>query len=224
MVTAVYKKALVLASAERQARTLGEITNLMTIDAQKLQDLTSYLHAIWYSFVQITLAIFFLWQLLGPSCLGGVAVIVIMIPVTKEVAKWMGSLQKNLMKARDERVDINSEVLGGMKVIKMQAWESPFQKRIMGLRDAELKRLWDYILASCVSTMIWSGTPLGVALATFAAYVLSGNELDVATALTSLALFDIIRFPLFMLPNSKPGLIVSLLLGYIFTRDILQVL
>ena len=203
VVAAVYKKALVLDAAERQARTLGEITNLMTIDAQKLQDLTSYLHAIWYSFVQIALAIFFLWQQLGPSCLGGVAVIVIMIPVTKEVAKWMGGLQKNLMKARDERVDVNSEVLGGMKVIKMQAWEGPFQNRIMRLRNAELTRLWNYILASCISTMLWSGTPLAVALATFASYVLAGNELDVATALTSLALFDIIRFPLFMLPNSK---------------------
>ena len=203
VVAAVYKKALVLAAAERQARTLGEITNLMTIDAQKLDDLTSYLHAIWYSFVQIALAIFFLWQQLGPSCLGGVAVIVIMIPVTKEVAKWMGGLQKNLMKARDVRVDVNSEVLGGMKVIKMQAWEGPFQKRIMELRNAELTMLWNYILASCISTMLWSGTPLAVALATFAAYVLAGNELEVSTALTSLALFDIIRFPLFMLPNSK---------------------
>jgi ATP-binding cassette subfamily C (CFTR/MRP) protein 1 len=30
---------------------------------------------------------------------------------------------------------------------------------------------------------------------------MTGHELDVATALTSLALFDILRFPLFMLPN-----------------------
>jgi hypothetical protein len=104
VVTAVYRKALVLAAAERQARTLGEITNLMSIDAQKLQDLTNYLHAIWYSFVQIALAIFFLWKQLGPSCLGGVAVIVIMIPVTKQVAMKMGGLQKGLMKSRDARV------------------------------------------------------------------------------------------------------------------------
>jgi hypothetical protein len=59
----------------------------------------------------------------------------------------------------------------------------------------------------CISTMLWSATPLIVALATFAAYVLSGNELDVASALTALALFDILRFPLFMLPQgTKCGL------------------
>jgi ATP-binding cassette, subfamily C (CFTR/MRP), member 1 len=72
VVVAVYNKALVLHSAERQTRTLGEITNLISIDAQRMQDLTTYLHAVWYSFVQIGLALFFLFRQLGASCLGGV--------------------------------------------------------------------------------------------------------------------------------------------------------
>lgn len=37
IVVTVYRKALVLSSGERQTRTLGEITNLMSIDAQRLQ-------------------------------------------------------------------------------------------------------------------------------------------------------------------------------------------
>jgi hypothetical protein len=62
VVVAMYKKALVLSAGERHVRSLGEITNLMSIDAQRLQELTTYLHAIWYSFWQIGLALFFLWQ------------------------------------------------------------------------------------------------------------------------------------------------------------------
>ena len=62
IVVAVYQKALVLSAGERHARSMGEITNLMSIDAQRLQELTTYLHAIWYSFFQIGLALFFLWQ------------------------------------------------------------------------------------------------------------------------------------------------------------------
>ncbi|KAL3922138.1 MAG: hypothetical protein SGILL_002363 [Bacillariaceae sp.] len=64
VVMAVYKKALVLGAGERNSRHLGQITNLMSIDAQRLQELTTYLHAIWYSFWQIGLALFFLWRLL----------------------------------------------------------------------------------------------------------------------------------------------------------------
>lgn len=49
--------------------------------------------------------------------------------------------------------------------------------------------------------MLWTFTPLAVALATFAAYIWSGHVLDVASALTALALFDILQFPLVMLPR-----------------------
>jgi hypothetical protein len=89
-----------------------------------------------------------------------------------------------------------------MKVIKLQAWEGPFTDRIMTLRDSELRQLRNYTVVNCFSVMLWTGTPLAVALATFATYVLSGHQLEVASALTSLALFDILRFPLFMLPQS----------------------
>lgn len=53
----------------------------------------------------------------------------------------------------------------------------------------------------------WTAVPLFVALATFACYVSMGNTLDVANALTSLALFDILRFPLFMLPQVVNNLV-----------------
>ena len=62
VVTSVYAKALVLSSSELMKRSIGEITNLMSVDSTRLQDLTPYLHAIWYSFFQISLALYFLWQ------------------------------------------------------------------------------------------------------------------------------------------------------------------
>lgn len=126
---------------------------------------------------------------------------ILMMPVSKAVAKWMGNMQRALMAAKDKRVEVNSEVLANMKVIKLQAWEESFEKRIMALREIELKQLWRYIIGNSLSIMLWSVTPLAVALATFAAYISSGHQLEVASALTSLALFDILRFPLFMLPQ-----------------------
>ena len=198
---AVYRKALTIAQHERQARSTGEITNLVSVDAQRLQDLVTYLHAIWYSFLQIGLAIYFLWQQLGPSCLGGVAVIIFMMPVTKAVAQLMAAKQKLLMAAKDQRVQINNEVLGSMKVIKFQAWEASFQAKILALRNTELAVLWNYFVADYCSTLLWSSVPLLVAVGTFAVYVWTGNTLDVAEALTALALFEILRFPLFMLPQ-----------------------
>jgi hypothetical protein len=39
-----------------------------------------------------------------------------LIPVTKSVAGWLSGIQKILMKARDERVALNNELLSAMKV------------------------------------------------------------------------------------------------------------
>lgn len=201
VVTTVYQKALKLASFERQSKSLGEITNLLSTDAQRMQDLTTYLHAIWYSFIQIGLALYFLWLQLGASSLGGVAVMVTMMPITKFLATWLGGIQKRLMAAKDKRVNLNSELIASIKVIKLQAWETSLEEKLLALREAELRNLWHYICGQALSIMLWGTTPLAVALATFATYVVSGHTLDVATALTSLALFDILRFPLFMLPQ-----------------------
>ena len=41
IVVAVYEKAMVLSSAERQQRSVGEIVNFMTVDAQRIQDITT---------------------------------------------------------------------------------------------------------------------------------------------------------------------------------------
>ena len=101
----------------------------------------NYMNSIWSSPLQICLSLYFLWNELGPSSLGGVAVIVLMAPVTKKIAQIMGGLQKKLMKAKDKRIELNSEVLSGMKIIKIQAWEEAFSDRITALREAEVSQL-----------------------------------------------------------------------------------
>eukprot|EP00804_Cyclotella_cryptica_P002770 CCRYP_021220-RD/>CCRYP_021220-RD protein AED:0.04 eAED:0.04 QI:576/1/1/1/1/0.85/7/1584/1189 len=202
VVISIYRKSLVLSLKERHARGgAGEIANLVGIDAQRMQDLMTYLHAVWYSFFQIGLALYFLHQQVGLAMLAGVGVILFLIPSTKTVTSYLGKIQTRLMKARDERVALNNEVLGSMKIIKIQAWEENFRKKLLELRDVELGRLKDYFFTSAVSVSLYSSTPLLVALATFTAYTLLGHDLDVAKALTALSLFDVLRFPLFMLPQ-----------------------
>lgn len=58
-----------------------------------------------------------------------------------------------------------------------------------------------YSIAVSMSGAMYTAIPLLVAILTFTSYIALGNTLDVATALTSLALFDLLRFPLFMLPQ-----------------------
>lgn len=71
LIGAFYRKALTLSNAVRKESTVGEIVNLMAVDAQRFVDLTSRIHMLWSAPLQIGLALYFLWDLLGPSVLPG---------------------------------------------------------------------------------------------------------------------------------------------------------
>ncbi|KAL8002502.1 putative ABC transporter type 1, transmembrane domain-containing protein [Plasmopara halstedii] len=90
--TAVYDKSLALSAAARQKKTTGEITNLMSIDAQRLQELSTYINSVWFSFFQITVACYLLWRQIGPATFAGVAVIILMLPITAGISKLMRRL------------------------------------------------------------------------------------------------------------------------------------
>jgi len=201
IVTAVYHKSLAISAASLSKKTLGEITNLMSVDSSRLQDLTPYLHALWYSLFQIVVAMFLLWQQVGVSCFSGFFFIVVTIPITRRMSMHMKSLQKSLSNLRDERIKLTNEVLNGMKVIKLQAWEAELQHRVQDVRERELAVFRTYSISQCLSGVLYTTIPLLVSISTFATFIALGHQLDVATALTSLALFDLLRFPLFMLPQ-----------------------
>ena len=50
---------------------VGETTNLMAIDSQKFMDMVLLINIIWSSPLQIALAMYFLWDILGAASLAG---------------------------------------------------------------------------------------------------------------------------------------------------------
>ncbi|KAJ8384011.1 hypothetical protein AAFF_G00212550 [Aldrovandia affinis] len=202
IVGAVYRKALVITSAARRTSTVGEIVNLMSVDAQRFMDLVTYINMVWSAPLQVVLALYFLWQTLGPSVLAGVAVMVLMFPVNAFIAMKNKTFQVAQMKSKDSRIKLMNEVLNGIKVLKLYAWELAFRDKVTEIRQSELHVLKKSALLGAMSTFTWVCAPFLVALSTFGVYVLidERNVLDAQKAFVSLALFNLLRFPLNMLP------------------------
>lgn len=119
----------------RQSYTVGEIVNLQSIDASRLEGITPYLHMIWSAPFQIigkidllrflldvsdasmlypTVAIILLWRVVGWTVVGGLAVMIILIPINLKVGKVMGGYQKTMMNIKDNRNKATNEALQGM--------------------------------------------------------------------------------------------------------------
>ncbi|XP_053528129.1 multidrug resistance-associated protein 1 isoform X1 [Artibeus jamaicensis] len=202
VIGAVYRKALVITNSARKSSTVGEIVNLMSVDAQRFMDLTTYINMIWSAPLQVILALYLLWLNLGPAILAGVAVMIFMVPLNAVMAMKTKTYQVAHMKSKDSRIKLMNEILNGIKVLKLYAWELAFKDKVLAIRQEELKVLKKSAYLAAVGTFTWVSTPFLVALCTFAVYVTidEHNILDAQKAFVSLALFNILRFPLNILP------------------------
>uniref|UniRef100_A0A8C0F3Q0 Canalicular multispecific organic anion transporter 1 n=1 Tax=Bubo bubo TaxID=30461 RepID=A0A8C0F3Q0_BUBBB len=202
LIAAIYKKALTMSSATRKESTVGETVNLMSADAQRFMDMANFIHQLWSSPLQIILSIVFLWGELGPSVLAGIAVMVLLIPINGFLVAKAKTIQVRNMKNKDERMKIMSEILNGIKILKLFAWEPSFEKRVNEIRAHELKDLVNFSYLQSISIFVFTCAPFLVSLASFAVYVLvdENNILDAQKAFTAISLFNVLRFPMAMLP------------------------
>ncbi|KFR15692.1 Canalicular multispecific organic anion transporter 2, partial [Opisthocomus hoazin] len=199
----IYRKSLVITNSAKRSSTVGEIVNLMSVDAQRFMDLVAFLNMMWSAPLQIFLALYFLWQTLGPSVLAGVAVMVLLIPFNSAIAIKTRAFQVEQMQYKDSRIKLMNEILGGIKVLKLYAWEPSFSEKVLEIRKNELRVLKKSAYLNSLSTFAWISAPFLVALTTFAVYVAvdENNILDAEKAFVSLSLFNILKFPLNMLPQ-----------------------
>jgi ATP-binding cassette, subfamily C (CFTR/MRP), member 1 len=145
----------------------------------------------------------------GPSVFAGLAVMIILIPVNGFIANRIKTLQIKQMKNKDQRVKLMNEILSGIKVLKLYAWEPSFEAQILKIRDKEIQVLKQAAYLNAGTSFIWACAPFLVSLVTFAVFVLSSEEniLDSQTAFVSLSLFNMLRFPLSMLPMMISSLV-----------------
>ncbi|OQR75813.1 multidrug resistance protein-like [Tropilaelaps mercedesae] len=202
LISAVYRKSLVLSNISRKTTTTGEVVNLMSNDAQKIMELMVFVNMIWSAPLQIALSVYFLWQILGAAVLSGLAVMVLMIPMNAWLASMQKRLQTDQMKFKDDRIRTMNEILSGIKVLKLYAWELSFQDIVKSIRSKEISKLKEIAYLNAGLGFLWTCAPFLVSLVSFLTYVLvdERNVLNPKKAFVSLTLFHILRFPLSMLP------------------------
>ena len=203
LVAACYDKALKLTLSARGERTSGEIINLITSDCRKIRDVTQYLWVLFVAPLQMALAVYLLYQQIGWSVFVAIGTQILLItPLQLCVGGKVKQLQGQLLKQRDKRFKMVNELFGAMKIVKMYAWEQSFQDNVGEIRKYELKILTKFIWWNYFMIMFFMVSPMLVNVISFVFFVIvDGNELTATKAFTSIALFNILRFPMAMLPN-----------------------
>ena len=193
----VYEKALKLTSASRMQNSIGQTTNLMSIDAEKLFLSVQFLHFIWHGPVANVLVMLLIIQDVGvgPGLLG-LASQLALLPIQNYLAESIGRVRREMVKHTDERVKLMNEILQAIRVIKMYAWERPMEQRIIDVRRKELKCLNLYLsLNSCLRELLFVAGPIASVVVFTSLIYGFGQNITLTEMFRVTAFINILRLP-----------------------------
>lgn len=178
--------------------TTGAIINLMAVDAFKVSETCAYLHFLWATTpVQVVVAIYLLYRILGYSSIAVIGLIVVLLPINMYVAMQFAKIQKAILAATDARIHTTNEVLTNIRIIKYFAWEQRFIGQVNEQRYVELKNLRRRYILWAIASTVWSGSPVVITFFSLYIYTKMENKpLIPSIAFTVLSLIQILRIPL----------------------------
>ena len=200
LISTIYKKALKVTQSTKKDSSVGEIVNLMSVDVQRFMDVLPYLNMLWSAPMQICVSSYFMYNELQEATFVGMGVLFASMPLNFLLGKYMRSFQMEQMKLKDKRIKSMNEILGGMKVLKLYAWEESFIGQVLEIRGKEISIQKKAAYLNAIMSLFWTVAPFIVGLGAFAYYVLAGNTLTAQNAFVTLSYLNIMRMPLAMLP------------------------
>ncbi|KIJ62235.1 hypothetical protein HYDPIDRAFT_176581 [Hydnomerulius pinastri MD-312] len=187
---------------------IGKINNLVTTDLNTITDGRDFLMVFPYVPLQIGLCIWFLYNILGWSAFVALAVMVACFPLPGLVSKRIQSVQKTKMEKTDARVQMVTETMNVLRMIKLFGWEKKMEARMSEKREVELQWIWKFKLLELVINNINNVIPLLTMMACYSTYTLiMGKELTASRVFSSMTVFDIMRDQLQMVFWILPSLI-----------------
>ncbi|XP_033063901.1 ATP-binding cassette sub-family C member 8 isoform X8 [Trachypithecus francoisi] len=203
--TKIYSKIMHLSTSNLSMgeMTAGQICNLVAIDTNQLMWFFFLCPNLWAMPVQIIVGVILLYYILGVSALIGAAVIILLAPVQYFVATKLSQAQRSTLEYSNERLKQTNEMLRGIKLLKLYAWENIFRTRVEMTRRKEMTSLRAFAIYTSISIFMNTAIPIAAVLITFVGHVSFFKEADFSpsVAFASLSLFHILVTPLFLLSS-----------------------
>lgn len=207
VMAAVYQKELCLSNTGKRKHATGEIVNYISVDAYRLSELIWWMHWTWMVPFEIVVALGILFAVVGLATIPGLVLIILFILLITPLIMSMQSCQGEFMVAQDERLRATSEILSGIKVIKLQAWEEKFQGFIVRMRALEFKWLSGTQQKRNYATILYWLMPTIVTAVVLITCILLNMTLTSTIVFTVLATFRIIQDPIRTVPDVLSAII-----------------
>ncbi|KAJ6216249.1 hypothetical protein RDWZM_007406 [Blomia tropicalis] len=201
--TLMYRKALRLNHSAFGHTTIGQILNLMSNDVSRLDEFCIIGSYMIVAPIQTCIGMYICYLYLGPVCFIGLGILFLFIPSNSFTGRIFLKLRTKVATLSDTRIRVINEIIKGMRVIKMYAWEKHFSALISEARRQEMAKIRNatFLRALNISISVVSGRIILFAI--FITYVVQGNTLNADKVFVVMSVINTVRLTMtWMFPNS----------------------
>ncbi|XP_033725264.1 multidrug resistance-associated protein 1-like [Pecten maximus] len=191
--------------------TVGQIVNLMSVDCQRIQDSVGVFHFIIPLFTSLVVCLYQIWDAVEESLLPCLVILALFIGLSIAFGRFQQGYLFGLLQNKSSRMKLFNEVLGGIKVLKMYAWETIFGNKLMDIRDTEIGFLKKNALITSFSVTLSMQNPFLLSSVVFLSYVIAKPSmyLDAATAFQVISVLNFLRNNMAFVPTVITAIIQS---------------
>ncbi|KAI0126931.1 P-loop containing nucleoside triphosphate hydrolase protein [Xylariales sp. AK1849] len=196
-------------SEEEQVKKSKQSTvNLIGVDAKRVSDFCSFNFYFPGSLFKLIVSLAFLLDLLGwKSLVAGFSTMVAITPINIFFSKRYSAAQDKLMKVRDEKMEVVSEALQGIRQIKFSALEPQWENKISGVREKELNCIWTAFVNDVMLIGCWVTSPIMLSAVSLTVYAAVHGSLSPSVAFVSLGVFKALEVTLSVIPELTTDLL-----------------
>lgn len=188
----VYRKALRLSKTALGETAPGKVVNLVANDVNRFDLVSIFIHHMWSAPISMLIIAYFLYTEAGYSGLIGIAAVSVVVPIQSYTGKLSSKFRLQTAIKTDERVRLMDEIISGVQVIKMYAWEKPFCALIETARKLELQVVTKSAYIRGIYMTFNLFTTRMALYATLISILLFGNELSADKVFVFSSYFNIL--------------------------------
>ncbi|KIZ01660.1 ABC transporter, multidrug resistance associated protein [Monoraphidium neglectum] len=206
LTTAVARKCYGMAHLTKD--TAAEAVSFVANDINKIFQGMQEIHFLWGAPIEAVAIMVLLASLVGKYCLPGVGILCLVVPAQYYFGYRIIKNKVANFPNTNARYSIIQELLPAMKLVKYYGWERFFEGEISDARSREMRLLIRNAIIKTINVTMVFGVPPVVTFAVLVPYELTNENpsggvfITPQTAFTMLSLFNVLRFPLMLLPKA----------------------
>ncbi|KAL9980573.1 hypothetical protein ACROYT_G009176 [Oculina patagonica] len=185
LIALVYKNLLSKRSSELADATAGHVINLVSKDLQPLRVAVNYLPLFIVGCLEFIAIGALLWYFISWMALTGMVYLVLIALCQSRTTSPISKFRKETQSMADQRIAMIKNVISGIRTVKMNTWESLFERMIQAVRRKEIRAIQKKNIIYGALTVIRTSYPATACFLSITTLWGAGINLSPATVFTT---------------------------------------